>query len=82
MILSEELVWAGKKPELLKALRTDPVLHEEAVLMYNKLNVKVTLNPANKWSLDGLSAETLKHARILQIDFEYVEPAVLFIALS
>jgi hypothetical protein len=70
MIFRLCLDYEGETPNLLKALRHDSGLHMEAVLIYNKINAKLTLNLANNWSVAGAEQSKLKCVRILQIDIK------------
>lgn len=68
MIFEECLHYKGETPDLLKALRTDPLLYEEALAIYNKINTVVTLNLANNWDHTVIEKKKLKHGKILKIE--------------
>jgi hypothetical protein len=69
MIFRETLPWNGKTPALLKALRGDKVLYQEALHLFFQLN-SYNLSCENGWSFGygtAMKTKTIKTVRSLNV---------------
>jgi hypothetical protein len=68
---SNALIWTGKTPALLIALRQDPELYAEALDYFYKRNV-FRLHSGNDWKTGDMALPALQSIRALTITFWYV----------
>jgi hypothetical protein len=62
------LVWTGKAPALLVALRGDQGLYGEALEHFSKRNAFM-LHRKNEWKTGDMAGSSLQSIRKLQVDF-------------
>lgn len=62
-------VWIGETPELLKALRPEPILYNQALDLFYRQNTFV-LGKRNAWSMEGMSEETIKSLEKIELLLE------------
>jgi hypothetical protein len=67
---SNVLIWTGKTPALLMALRGDRELYDEALDYFYKKNI-FKLHPRNEWQTGDMAISALQTIKALRIDFWY-----------
>jgi hypothetical protein len=67
-IFTPLLLWTGKTPALLIALRSDPQLYQEALASFTRLNA-FKLHKGNSWKTGDMTLPVLQSIRMLTVEF-------------
>lgn len=65
LTLDEE--WTGQMPTLIKALRTDPKIYNEAIAIFYRMKYTYVLSSRNSWGLGSMSEAVLKTIKKVKI---------------